>query len=379
MLYCEPTPLTCFKRAGIRLMLVIALLEFTIAFDVRAQSQTLVSPPGKFEPAERNAVIDTLVKQINDYYVFPEVAKKMSDVLRQHQKHRDYDTVTNREVFAKMLTADLQSISKDGHLGVDYSATPITDDHPGAPSEDVVNQFRKTWAMANFCFKKVEHLDGNVGLLQLDAFFPADWIKEIAAGSMQFLANSDAIIIDLRRNHGFAPDGVQLIESYFFNDAVHLADDHNRDANIVNQMWTMPTVPGPKLSNVDLYILVSKDCFSASEDFAYNLQSQRRAKVIGEVTGGGAHGTKPYKIGTYFTASIPFDYEVNTVTHTDWEGKGVQPDVKVPADQALLTAQIMAIQAQMKRFAIDRERVAKLQKIAEQKQQELDALKSKEN
>jgi ribosomal protein S15P/S13E len=358
-------------------MLIIALLEFTIALDTRAQSQMLVSPPGKFEPAERNAVIDTLVKRLNDYYVFPEVAKKMTDAIRQHKKLHDYDTLTNREVFARILTTDLQSISKDGHLGVDYSAAPITDENPGAPSEDAVNQFRKTWARSNFNFKKVEHLDGNVGLLQLDSFFPADWIKDIAAGSMMFLANSDAIIIDLRRNHGFAPDGVLLMESYFFNDAVHLTDNHNRDASTVNQVWTMPAVPGPKLSNVDLYILVSRDCFSASEDFAYNLQSQGRAKVIGEVTGGGAHGTKPYKIGTYFTASIPFAYEVNTVTHTDWEGKGVQPDVKVPADQALLTAQIMGIQAQLNRLTADTESVAKLQKVVEQKQKELEALKSK--
>ncbi|HTI12150.1 MAG TPA: S41 family peptidase [Puia sp.] len=358
---------------------VIVLLEFTIAVKVRAQSQMPVSTAGKFESKERNAVIDTLVKKVNDYYVFPEVAQKMADVIRQRQKHHDYDTVTSREVFAKMLTVDLQAISKDGHLGVDYSAAPVTDEDPGAPPEEVVNQFKKTWALSNFNFKKVEHLDGNVGLLQLDSFFPADWIKDLAAGSMQFLANSDAIIIDLRRNHGFAPDGVLLMESYFFNDAVHLTDNHNRDASTVNQVWTMPTVPGPKLPKVDLYILVSKDCFSASEDFTYNLQSQGRAKVIGEVTGGGAHGTKPYKIGTYFTASIPFAYEVNTVTHTDWEGKGVQPDVKVPADQALLTAQIMAIRTQIKRFAADTERVAKLQKIAEQKQKELDALKPKIN
>jgi len=82
---------------------VIVLLEFTIAVKVRAQSQMPVSTAGKFESKERNAVIDTLVKKVNDYYVFPEVAQKMADVIRQRQKHHDYDTVTNREVFAKML------------------------------------------------------------------------------------------------------------------------------------------------------------------------------------------------------------------------------------------------------------------------------------
>lgn len=81
------------------------------------------------------------------------------------------------------------------------------------------------------------------------------------------------------------------------------------------------------------------------------------------MTGGGAHPTKPYKIGTHFTADIPFAYSVNPVTHTDWEGKGVQPDVKVPANQALLTAQIMAIQAVIKRNPDDKDRIAGLQRV----------------
>ena len=147
-------------------------------------------------------------------------------------------------------------------------------------------------------------LEGNIGLLQLNTFFPADWIKDLAQAAMIFLANSDAVIIDLRDNHGFAPDGVLLMESYFFNDAVHLSDGYDRDAKTMRQTWTMPTVPGTRLGNMDLYILVSKNTFSAPEDFTYNLQALGLAKVIGEVTGGGAHGTKPYKIGKYFTACI---------------------------------------------------------------------------
>jgi hypothetical protein len=375
MLVYQSIPAVVFKTNKRSQILIALLLLLNIAIITCANAQNM--PAGKMSQAERNTVIDTLVKKVNDYYVFPDVAKKMTDAVRQHQKHHDYDTITSRQFFAKMLTDDLQAISKDGHLGVDFSASPINEEPPGAPSEDVVDQFRKTWARANFNFKKLEHLDGNIGLLQLDTFFPADWIKDIAAGSMQFLANSDAIIIDLRNNHGFAPDGVLLIESYFFNDAVHLTDQHDRVAKTERQVWTMPTVPGPKLANVDLYLLVSKDCFSASEDFAYNMQSLGRAKVIGEVTGGGAHGTRLYKIGTYFTASIPFSYEENTVTHTDWEGKGVQPDVKVPAEQALLTAQVMAIQEQIKRHAKETDRVTGLKKILDQRQKELHALKAK--
>ena len=138
----------------------------------------------------------------------------------------------------------------------------------------------------------------------------------------------------------------------------------------------MPVVPGPRLADKDLYILVSKDCFSAAEDFAYNMQALGRAKVIGEVTGGGAHPTKPYKIGTFFLASIPFAYSVNPITHTDWEGKGVQPDVLVPADQSLLTAEIMAIKVSIKRNQQDKDRLAHLQRLMEEKAREMATFKN---
>ena len=342
-----------------------------MAFAANAQQQ--VQPP-RFTPAERQAVIDTLIAKVSSFYVYEDVAKKMTETIRQHQLHHDYDTITNRAVFAKTLTADLHAINKDEHLGVEYTVTPVGDEKPEAPSEESANAFRKTWARSNYNIKKVEILEGNIGLLQVDTFFPSDWIKDLIQSSMTFLANSDAIIIDIRKNHGFA-DGGYLIASHFFNEPVHWNDTYDRDAKTVRQTWTMPVVPGPKLADKNLYVLVSKDCFSASEDFAYNLQALGRATVIGEVTGGGAHPTKPYKIGTYFLATIPFAHSVNPVTHTDWEGKGVQPDVNVPADQALLTAQIMAIQAVIKRNSNDKDRIASLQKVIGDKEKQLAALK----
>ncbi|AKD53678.1 S41 family peptidase [Spirosoma radiotolerans] len=118
----------------------------------------------------------------------------------------------------------------------------------------------------------------------MDTFFSVEWTKDLVQSSMTFLANTDAISIDIRRNHGFS-DGGYLIASYFFTDPVQWNDSYDRDARTMRQTWTMPVVPGPKLANKDLYITVSKDYFSASEEFAYNLQALGRAKVIGEVTG----------------------------------------------------------------------------------------------
>jgi hypothetical protein len=354
----------------------IVLFPIPFALAAHAQDKNATGSDKKMGAAERKAVIDTLVAKVNTLYVYEDVAKKMTMAIRQHQQRHEYDTITSRDVLAKRLTADLHAVDNDGHLGVEYSPTPILDEKPEAPSQAAADAFRKTWARSNFNFKKVEVLDGNIGLLQVDTFFPSDWIKDLTQSSMTFLANSDAIIIDIRKNHGFA-DGGFLIASYFFNEPTHWSDNYDRDAKTLRQSWTLPVVPGVKLADKEVYILVSKDCFSASEDFAYNMQALGRAKVIGEVTGGGAHPTKPYKIGTYFLADIPFAYSVNPVTHTDWEGKGVRPDVQVPADQALLTAQIMAIQSIVKKIPTETERIAKLEKVIAQKEQELDGLKAK--
>ena len=351
---------------------IIYLVYFISVLGVKAQQQV---QSAKLKAAERNTVIDTLIAKINSLYVYEDLAKKMTAAIRHGQQQHNYDTIGSREVFAKRLTADLHAVNDDGHLGVEYSASPIGDEKPEAPSQADADAFRKSWARSNFSFKKVEVLDGNIGLLQVDAFFPSDWIRDLAQSSMTFLANSDAIIIDIRNNHGFA-DGGLLIASYFFGDPVHWNDIYDRDAKTLRQSWTLPVVPGPKLIDKDIYILVSKDCFSASEDFAYNMQALGRAKVIGEVTGGGAHPTKPYKIGTYFMADIPFAYGVNPVTHTDWEGKGVQPDVKVAANKALLTAQIMAIQARIKRNPNDKDSVTGLQQVIAAKEKELEAIKN---
>jgi len=123
------------------------------------------------------------------------------------------------------------------------------------------------------------------------------------------------------------------------------------------------TLPGPSLADKDLYILTSHDTFSAPEAFAYDMQALGRAKIVGEVTGGGAHGTKPYRLSAHFIASIPFNRGISAVTHTDYEGVGVKPDVQVPAKEALLTAHILALRGVLARTTGEPERKAELEKL----------------
>lgn len=337
-----------------QIITVITGISMLLAVATTAHSQQL-------QPAQCKAIIDTLIRLVNSRYVYPDVAKQMTALIKKRQSQHAYDTVQNEESFAKLLTADLRSISQDGHLGVDYSQTVIDIRPDVKPSQEVIDEFRLQGARDNFAFRKMEILEGNIGYLKLNTFWPADWIQETAAGAMAFLSNCDGIILDLRDNHGFANGGI-VIQSYFFNEETHMSDYINRDDGTTRQSWTMAIVPGKKLADKKLYILVSHDTFSAPEDFSYNMQAQKRAIIVGEATGGGAHGARRYQLSDHFTATIPHVYSINPITHTDWEGKGVQPDIKASKAEALNVAHVAAIQSVIEKEK-DSNRVKALQDI----------------
>ncbi|HEX4459590.1 MAG TPA: S41 family peptidase, partial [Polyangia bacterium] len=194
----------------------------------------------------------------------------------------------------------------------------------------------------NCAFVKVEHLASNIGYVKLDGFADARVCAATATAAMGFLAYADAIIFDLRDNHGGDPYQVAHLASYLFETRTHLNDLFDRRLKRTTQFWTKPDVPGRKLAGKPVFVLTSKHTFSAAEEFTYDLQNLKRATIVGETTGGGAHPVAMRRIDDHFAIGVPYERPVNPVTKTDWEGKGVVPDVKVPADQALATAQQLA-------------------------------------
>jgi C-terminal processing protease CtpA/Prc len=163
---------------------------------------------------------------------------------------------------------------------------------------------------------------------------------------MNLLANMKAIIIDLRKCGGGNPNAVALVSTYFFEgEPIHLNSLYWRDEDITEQYWTLPHVPGGRMPHQPVYILTSKDTFSAGEEFSYNFQALKRATLIGETTLGGAHPGSPYKLQPHFEVFIPKGRAINPITKGNWEGVGVQPDVSVSAEDALETAHKMALEA----------------------------------
>jgi C-terminal processing protease CtpA/Prc len=191
-------------------------------------------------------------------------------------------------------------------------------------------------------FEKAERLPGNVGYVKLNQFGDPNACKDIAAAAMAFLANADAVIFDLRDNRGGHPDMVAFLCSYLFAERTHLNDFWMRASNETRESWTSEEVPGAKFTTQPVYVLTARRTFSGAEEFAYNLKHLKRATIVGEVTGGGAHPVRIQRIDDRFSIGVPDARPINAVTKTNWEGTGVEPDVKVAASEALATAQKLA-------------------------------------
>jgi C-terminal processing protease CtpA/Prc len=194
----------------------------------------------------------------------------------------------------------------------------------------------------NCAFDKAERLPANIGYLKFNAFFSPSICGVTAAAAMNFLGNVDAVIFDLRDNGGGDPDMIAFISTYLFDEPTHLNDLYDRKEDSITQHWTLPYVPGKRLAGKPVFVLTSKRTFSGAEEFSYNLKNLKRATIVGEVTGGGAHPVSGHRIDDHFQIGVPFARAISPITKTNWEGTGVEPDIKVRADEALDVAKKMA-------------------------------------
>jgi Peptidase family S41/N-terminal domain of Peptidase_S41 in eukaryotic IRBP len=301
------------------------------------------SGPKTIDEPERRRVLESAAKLLDEFYVFPDVGHKMALSLRSAEQRGEYRDITDARVFKARLTDDLVAISHDWHLRVMY--TPAGS--PAGPSEAGNGGPRPQGP--DCAFDKVERYPNNVGYVKFDAFMDSDACTEMAVQAMRFLAHVDAIIFDLRDNHGGGGDVGAVLSSYLFTQPTHLEDVYDRTTGKTSQSWTSPYVPGDRLGDIPVYVLTSGGTFSAGENFAYELQAAKRATVVGEVTGGGANIGQPHRIDEQFVIWIPNARPVNPYTGTNWDGNGVIPDVKVPASDALDVARKLASQAIKKR------------------------------
>lgn len=303
------------------------------------------------DKAMRTQAVDALVAQLNQHYVFPDKAKQVEAVLRQRQNEGKYDALTDGRQLAKQLTDDVRGVAHDLHMSVRFSRGLVpTDDERGPPPKseaewkERLNLGQRVFMgvyrrVSKLGVEKVDHLGRNIGYLQVSGFPPPFAVADKYAAAMDKLADTDGLIIDLRENGGGGPDTVALLVSYFVDQRTRLNDIWHRDTGTSEQHWTLDKVDGKRYGGKKpVIILAGPGTMSAGEDFTYTMQAMKRATVVGAPTWGGAHPTRPFRLGDHFYALIPSARSISPITNSNWEGTGVIPDIAVAPDKALETA-----------------------------------------
>jgi hypothetical protein len=294
-----------------------------------------------FDDKARKQVIEALLRELNRAYVFPEKAVAIDRDLSTRQRQHAYDAFTSRLAFGQAITEDLRRLTHDEHLHLDVGcAERATHLGRGEPTTPPSGGDRSR------VFGPSRRLDGNIAYIDVATFgVPEGQARDEIRDTMSAAADAAAIIFDVRRNGGGEPEIVALLSSYLFgSEPVHLNSLYWRIPDRTDDFFTNPNVQGTKFGPTKpVYVLTSARTFSAAEEFTYDLQTRKRAVIVGETTGGGAHPGDVVALPHGFTTFVPSGRAVNPITHTNWEGTGVKPDVIVLAETALEVAHKMAL------------------------------------
>jgi opacity protein-like surface antigen len=315
--------------------LVAALAVFLIA-----------SPAMALTPQGRTAALDHIANLIEKNYVFKDKASAIAAEVRGWKRDSEVLKMSDERRFASLLMERLRK--HDRHFAVSWSK-PHGD--AAAPPSDAEALYLR---QSNYGFDKVERLAGNVGYVRMSYFCDFDTsltgdktpaARKAAEAVLAFVQNSDAVIIDLRRNGGGSPAMIDLLLSAFFGDKpVLLNRFYERAGDKTQDFTTLANFTGLKRAAVPLFVLISGRTASAAEEFSYDVKTQKRGLIVGETSYGGANPGEDFDAGGGFSVFISTGTAINPITGKNWEGVGVEPDIAVPASDALSRAHAEALQ-----------------------------------
>ncbi len=290
-------------------------------------TQTLIGQEMILTNEYKKDVIEKLSVLMQDFYIYPDIAKKTSEYLNNQYNAGYFDACKDNQRFAAILTEVVQSVNKDKHMRImsnqPYIAQNNTLEGKSAHRMGQIDNYRSI----NHGFKALKMLEGNVAYLDLRMFAPKDRAKEIADAYMKLMSLADAVIIDLTKNGGGDPAMVQYLCSYFFAQKLHLNSLYYRAGDRTEEFWTLAEVGGNKMIDIPLFVMIGEETFSGAEEFSYNMQTQRRATLIGQTSAGAANPGGTRGINDQLSVFIPTGRAINHITNTSWEGIGVQPEI----------------------------------------------------
>jgi len=313
-----------------------------IAIAAMAVTQAPVWAQDAIDAAERDAAVDALAQVIEDEFFDAQRAATIASGMRTAEDEGAFDDAATAQALAEALTAHLHE--QDRHFSVRYigpeaaaaqlarEASEDSGARDAANAEQVAQLARR-----NFAFDGVEILPGNIGYIEMRGFAPIDPAEPTARAALEFVAHTDAVIFDLRRNGGGDPTMVQYLTSHFLEPGGETLINTfvSRDYEYPNQMWSLPSHPAGHRPDVPIYVLISGDTASAGEGFSYHLQAMQRAILVGETTYGAGNPGGVHIVSEGYGVFVSTGSARNPITGTNWEGTGVTPDIEIDADQAL--------------------------------------------
>ena len=336
-----------------RYKLLLLIFIFVLTLSAHAQDNRM-----NLNQKEIKLLIDSLSSALKRWYIYPDKAELISKTIKEKYKTGAYYKIQSRRELADILQTDIQKVHRDRHMRVMYS--PGFEERlltilPDSLQKKEMDMELTDQRAHNFYFVKTEMLNVDIGYVRWDVFVGfTEEAKPIYDAAFRFVSNARAVIIDMRYNGGGSPEMVNALLNYFFDKKLPMNHiiDFKRDTV---KHYTNPSATAFKL-NMPVYILTAKNTFSGAEDFTYALKYAKRAIIVGDTTGGGAHPTGRAPLGQGFVLNIPNARSYHEITGTNWEGTGVYPDVHVKSEQALEQAQLLIFKDMLMKAGNDNEK-----------------------
>jgi len=290
------------------------------------------------------SIVQQAVDLFESRYAFPEKGAEIAAKVRDRIAAGDFANAKLDRDFIRSMTKLFRELSGDLHVGFAYfeEPQPMLDEQTfefGQIDEEDIAEAR----VQNYGFYGVRRLAGNIGYIDLRTFAPAEVGAETVGAAMTLIADTEALILDVRQNSGGKMNMIARIASYLFDEPVQMSSLHNCITGETTDYWTSAEVPGRRFGAKPLYMLIGPETFSGGENLAYDLKQLGRVTLVGAKTAGAANATKIYTLTPHVWMAITYGYCIHPITKTSFEGVGVEPDVAVDPDEALEEAHRLAL------------------------------------
>lgn len=327
----------------------LCAVVFTLAFVPSAALAQHAPPPDPasvtMSAAENRAVILSLAEILRERFAFRARGAAAAREIEAMERRGVFRNAQTAAELLALIEARITPIVNDRHFRVRYMGPEIIATfREGPPPAEEIAAFHEEVRLRGGEIPEVRWLAGNVGYLRINMFLDAPPTTEKLANALNMLADTSALIIDVRGAPGGEPAGVANVIGHLVSERTPTVRTQDRaDPNSAHTFYAEPR--SPAFVGKPVYVLIDGRTGSGAEEFAYDLQAMRRATLVGETTYGAATpgGFRPLAGG--FAAFIPMQVVANTITGQNWEGTGVRPDVEATAEDALARAHRLALNA----------------------------------